>query len=603
MFERILVANRGEIALRVVRACRELGARSVAVYSDADALSKHVREADDAYRLGPAAPAASYLNADRLFEIARAAKCDALHPGYGFFAENAAFAARCQREGLTWIGPAPAVIEMMGDKISARRAAAKAGMPIVPGTTQPIRSPADVREASKRIGFPIAVKAAGGGGGKGLKIARDAGEIDQAVSLASKEAAAYFNDATVYLERYLPHPKHVEVQVLGDRHGTVVHLGERDCSLQRRHQKLVEETPARIDPRLRDELLHSALRLAAEIGYDSAGTIECLVEGDDFFFLEMNTRIQVEHTVTEMAWGADLVKAQIRIADGERLWFSQADASPRGHAVECRINAESPALDFRPSAGLITRFDLPAGPGVRVDTAAFAGYAIPQDYDSLIAKLVVWGQDREEARLRMLRALDEVSIEGVDSTVPFLRLLLRDCRFVDGTYATSTVDAFVRERWRELAAAYPEPGLISADNGSAPTELDVDVNGKRFAVRVHGRPNPAFIGGAVRSLKFRPPKRVDRHRSAVESPMHGIVAEIKVAPGDEVSDGQIIAVVEAMKMMNEIVAHRAGKVRSVDVGPGDAVEAGTGLITFDDEKEAVDRRDMGSTARADISDA
>jgi len=587
VFERVLVANRGEIALRVIRACKELGIRSVAVYSDVDAQSLHVREADEAYRLGPAAPALSYLNAERIFEIVRQAKCDALHPGYGFLAENAAFAARCTAEGICWIGPAPRVIELMGDKLSARNAAASTGMPIVPGTTHALRTADEVRKAASEIGYPIAVKAAAGGGGKGLKVARRPGEVEQAVSLASKEAAAYFNDATLYVERYLAHPKHVEVQVLGDAHGNTLQLGERDCSIQRRHQKLVEETPAQIGAALRDRLLGSAARLAREIGYDSAGTIECLVEGDDFFFLEMNTRIQVEHTVTEMVWGVDLVKAQIRVAAGERL-SSIADGShARGHAIECRINAESPALDFRPCAGLITKFELPAGPGIRVDSAAFAGYAVPQDYDSLVAKLVTWGQDRDEARSRMLRALDELSIEGIESTAPFLKLLLRDRRFVDGTYATPTVDAFVRESVSALAAAYPAPSAAPAsEQGSvAPTELDVDVDGKRFAVRIYhpsSQDDRFKATGAGRGRTFQPPKRVAQDRSTVASPMHGIVAEVRVGVGDDVSDGQVIAVVEAMKMMNEIIAHRAGRVQRVDVKPGDAVETGCELIRFAD---------------------
>ncbi|MBV8365478.1 MAG: ATP-grasp domain-containing protein, partial [Candidatus Eremiobacteraeota bacterium] len=355
-FKKILVANRGEIALRVVRACRELSIPSVAVYSDVDRDAIHVKEADEAYRLGPASPARSYLNAERVLEVATLAGCDALHPGYGFFAENAAFARRCTEAGLTFIGPAPAAIERMGGKIAARQVAVSAGVPVVPGTVEPVNGADAVRALGEKFGYPIAIKASAGGGGKGLKVAFSAREVPRAIELAAAEASAYFKDATLYVEKYLARPKHVEVQIFGDKHGNVVHLGERDCSMQRRHQKLVEETPACIADAVREKLHRAAVTLAHAIGYDSAGTIECLVEGDQFYFLEMNTRIQVEHTVTEMTWGLDLVKAQIRIAAGEHLWFAQHDLAPRGHAIECRINAESPAQDFRPCAGTLTRY-------------------------------------------------------------------------------------------------------------------------------------------------------------------------------------------------------------------------------------------------------
>jgi acetyl-CoA/propionyl-CoA carboxylase biotin carboxyl carrier protein len=468
----------------------------------------------------------------------------------------------------------------MGGKIAARQAAVRAGVPVVPGTVEPVTDVASVRALGEKFGYPIAVKASAGGGGKGLKVAYDAGEVQRAVELAAAEASAYFKDATLYVEKYLAHPKHVEVQVLGDKAGSVVHMGERDCSMQRRHQKLVEETPACISAHVREKLHAAAVTLARSIGYDSAGTIECLVEGDQFYFLEMNTRIQVEHTVTEMTWGVDLVKAQIRIAAGERLWFTQTDLARRGHAIECRVNAESPAADFRPCAGTLVRYVEPGGPGVRVDAAAAAGMVIPQEYDSLIGKLVTWGQDRDEARARMLRALGEYTIEGVETTIPFLRALVATDTFAAGDYATPTVDEFRRE----LAAKAAIPSVQASDaavEAETPATLTVEVADKRYTVRVLGF-NGVRAGGARRAPKFKPTKRVSTNSSAVIAPMHGIVAEIRVKPGDDVSEGQVVAVIEAMKMMNEVVAHRAGKVASIAAASGETVETGSALIAFEE---------------------
>jgi acetyl-CoA/propionyl-CoA carboxylase biotin carboxyl carrier protein len=583
VFKKVLVANRGEIALRVIRACRELGLATVAVYSDADRSAAHVGAADEAFHIGPAPASQSYLNTDVLLDTAARSGCDAVHPGYGFMAENAAFARRCEKAGVTFIGPSPDAIDRMGNKIAARSVAHAAGVPVVPGTIEPVTGPDAVRDWAEHVGYPIAIKAAAGGGGKGLKIARSPEEVDAAVSVAAKEAAAYFKDDTLYVERYLERPKHVEVQVLGDKHGHVVHLGERDCSMQRRHQKLVEETPARILPTVRSRLLAAAVKLCEAIGYDSAGTIECLVEGDEFYFLEMNTRIQVEHTITEMTYGFDLVKAQIRVAAGEPLWVSQGQLSARGHAIEVRVNAESPARDFRPCAGTLTRYLEPGGPGVRVDAAAFAGWTIPQEYDSLLAKLIVWGQDRDEARARLRRALAEFRVEGVDTTIPFFRLLIDDDEFRRGDYTTPTVERFASQNADALAAAYPE----SADGeprvfADAAQEIDVEVNDKRFTVKVYGLGNAQLEETAAgrRTGRFKSPKKIAPDGKRVVAPMHGLIAEIKVAPGDQVTDGQVVAVVEAMKMMNEVVAQRAGTILSVDVKSGDTVEMGASIVSF-----------------------
>ncbi len=589
--KKILIANRGEIAIRVMRACRELGIASVAVYSEPDRFSAHVTAADEAMFIGPAAAAQSYLDVEKILTAAARTGCDAVHPGYGFLAENASFAARCAEAGLCFVGPSATAIKRMGDKISARAVAHEAGVPVVPGTIEPVAGPDAVRDWAEHVGYPIAIKASAGGGGKGLKIARGPGDVDAAFSLASKEAVAYFGDGTLYVERYLERPKHVEVQVLGDKHGNVVHLGERDCSLQRRHQKVVEETPARILPTVRQKLQAAAVKLGAAIGYDSAGTIECLVEGDEFFFLEMNTRIQVEHTITEMTYGVDLVKAQIRIAAGEPLWFTQGQLTPRGHAIEVRVNAETPTADFRPCPGTITRYIEPGGPGVRVDSGVFKGWTIPESYDSLLAKLVVLGQDRPEAIARLRRAIGEFRIEGVDTTLPFVALLLDDDEFKRGDYATPTIERFMRERGNAVAAAYADgaaenDGLLQTAESGPPTEIAVEVDDKRFAVRVFGLADTA---AAKRSQV--PARRSSAHdarskaRSAdgehVISPMHGIIAQLRVAAGDTVAENQVVAIVEAMKMMNEIVSPRAGKVGSVDVKIGETIESGAPIVSFD----------------------
>jgi acetyl-CoA/propionyl-CoA/long-chain acyl-CoA carboxylase, biotin carboxylase, biotin carboxyl carrier protein len=590
VFRKILIANRGEIAVRVIRACRELGIASVAVYSDADRQGRWVRAADEAVHIGPTPAAQSYLDVERILIAAKSSGCDALHPGYGFLAENAAFARACAQAGVTFIGPSPAAMEQMGGKLAARAVAMNVGVPVVPGTVEPVKGADAVRALAKQFGYPIAIKASAGGGGKGLKVASTPDEVDQAVSLASKEAQAYFADPTLYVERYLPNPKHVEIQVLGDRHGNAVHFGERDCSLQRRHQKLIEETPARIGEALRARMGEAAVGLAAAIGYDSAGTIECLVEKDEFFFLEMNTRIQVEHTITEAAYGFDLVKAQIRIAAGEKLWQTQAQLRPRGHAIEVRVNAESPAAAFAPSPGRITQYAEPGGPGIRVDSAAFAGWRIGSDYDSLVAKLVSWGEDREEARHRMLRALDEYVVEGITTTIPFYRLLLDEPSFITAEYSTSTVERFVHQNVARIASAYDAPQVRAVATATGPradedteqgdpAEVTVEVNDKRFHVRVYGL--PAGPSGAVRRAPtFKSSRTVAYGGLSVVAPMHGIVAEVKVQPGDLVADGQVVAVIEAMKMMNEVVAHRKGTVASVAAKAGESIETGAPLVIF-----------------------
>src|SRR5438094_6112139 len=443
VFSKILVANRGEIAIRVFRTLRELGIRTGAVYSEADRGSLHLAAADEAYLIGPGPPPESYLSQERLLETAARAGAEAVHPGYGFLAENAAFARACQAAGFVWIGPPPEAIDVMGSKTAAREAMTAAGVPIVPGTTEPVQSAADVRRLGDELGWPIAIKASSGGGGKGLKVVGGPDEAERGYEAARREGEAYFSDASVYVERYLEDPRHVEVQVLADGHGNVIHLGERDCTIQRRHQKLVEETPSpAVDPALRERIGAIAVDAARAVGYRSAGTLEGLLTRDgEWYFLEMNTRIQVEHTVTEVATGLDLVREQVLIAAGEPLSVRQEDVRLVGHALECRINAEDAGNGFLPAPGTISRYREPAGPGVRVDSGVVAGSEISGLYDPMIAKLVVHGVDRDHARRRMLRALDEYEIDGVKTLLGFHKALLTHPCFIEGATCHGLVES------------------------------------------------------------------------------------------------------------------------------------------------------------------
>jgi acetyl-CoA carboxylase biotin carboxylase subunit len=438
MFKKVLIANRGEIALRVIRACRELGIETVAVYSEADRESLHVRFADDDVCIGPAPSRLSYLRIPHLIAAAEITGADAIHPGYGFLAENPEFADTCQASNITFIGPTGEQIRQMGDKASARRLAQEAGVPTVPGSDGVLRDPERALEVARQIGFPVIIKATAGGGGKGMRIAENPDQFVQLFSLAQNEALSAFGNGDVYLERYLARPRHVEIQVLGDTHGTVIHLGERDCSIQRRHQKLIEESPSpALNDELRQRMGEAAVRLASAISYVGAGTVEFLLDHDGaFYFMEMNTRIQVEHPVTEMVTGIDLVKEQIRVAAGEPLSLSGNVSRLRGHAIECRVNAEDPYRNFQPSPGLVTAYHPPGGPGVRVDTHIYAGYTVPPHYDSLLAKVIVHGRDRAEALARMGQALDSFILEGVSTTIPFLARVIRHPDFVKGCVDT-----------------------------------------------------------------------------------------------------------------------------------------------------------------------
>jgi acetyl-CoA/propionyl-CoA carboxylase, biotin carboxylase, biotin carboxyl carrier protein len=576
VFRKVLVANRGEIAIRIFRTLRELGIGTVAVYSEADRGAAHVAFADEAYLIGGGLPSESYLNQERIFEAAVRAGAEAVHPGYGFLAENASFAQACGEHSLVWIGPPPAAIEAMGSKIEARERMRAAGVPIIPGVTTAVESADEVRRLGDELGWPLAIKASAGGGGKGLKVVRDPAEAERAFESAQREGEAYFSDPAVYVERYLEDPRHVEVQVLADAHGNVIHLGERDCTIQRRHQKLVEETPSpAVDEELRARIGAIAVDAARAVGYQSAGTIEGLLSREgEYFFLEMNTRIQVEHTVTELVTGLDLVREQVLIAAGERLSIRQDDVRLNGHALECRINAEDVMNGFLPAPGTITRYHEPSGPGVRVDSGVVAGSEISPLYDPMIAKLVVHGVDREHARRRMLRALDEFSIEGVKTLIGFHKALLTHPCFIEGATCHGLVESeLMAARASELENGRPAVGA-AVEAAVREAVRSVEVDGKRFEVRIL-RPEPAFAELArCRRDRGRERGAGGAGRDAVVSPMQGTVLAVEVEEGAEVQAGQVICIVEAMKMENEVHAHRAGQVTELSVAPGQPVKTG-----------------------------
>ncbi|HEX5585538.1 acetyl-CoA carboxylase biotin carboxylase subunit [Gaiella sp.] len=582
-FSKVLVANRGEIAIRIFRTLRELGIGCVAIYSDVDRRAAHVRAADEAYRLGPGPAAESYLRGELVVEAARRAGAEAIHPGYGFLAENAAFARLVEEAGLVWIGPSPSAIELMGSKTAARAAMRTAGVPIIPGAVDPVRSGEEIAALGEELGYPLIVKAAAGGGGKGMEIVRGAADTERAFEAATRQGEKYFADPTVYVERYLEDPRHVEVQVLADAHGHVIHLGERDCTIQRRHQKLVEETPSPgVDDELRGRIGAIAVDAAGAAGYRSAGTIEGLLTREgEYFFMEMNTRIQVEHTVTELVTGLDLVREQVLIAAGEPLSVTQADVVLRGHAIECRINAEDVSAGFLPAPGRITAYEEPGGPGVRVDSGIEAGDEVSGLYDPMIAKLIVHDVDRESAIARMRRALAEFRIEGTPTLVGFHRALLEHPCFAAAGTCVGVIDSpELAQRAEELTQSFSH-GTTSVAGGpdgatsTAPRLVDVEVDGRSYEVRLHVT-EPPWTALARRRRERGAAGRGGTADGAVVSPMQGTVLTVAVADGDEVAAGQLVCVVEAMKMENEIVAPRAGVVRDLTVAPGSAV--GTGQL-------------------------
>jgi acetyl-CoA/propionyl-CoA/long-chain acyl-CoA carboxylase, biotin carboxylase, biotin carboxyl carrier protein len=591
MFEKVLIANRGEIAIRVARTLKEMGIGSVAVYSEIDRDAPHVREADEAFLLGPATPAESYLNIEKILEIASNAGAEAIHPGYGFLAENAEFAAACEKAKITWIGPPPKAIEAMGSKTRSRELMQKAGVPIVPGATSPVKDVAEATKQAKEIGYPIACKASGGGGGKGFRVAVDEESLADAFEGAAREGEKFFSDPTVYLERYLEDPRHVEVQVLADAKGNVIHLGERDCSVQRRHQKLIEEAPGpQVDEEMRERIGKIAIDAAAAVGYRSAGTVEGLQVGEDYFFLEMNTRVQVEHCVTEMVTGIDIVREQVKIAAGEKLSIAQEDVELRGHAIECRINAEAAHKNFAPAPGRIAVYREPAGPGVRVDSGVEAGSEVTPMYDPMVAKLIVWDVDREHATSRMLRALGEYEIDGITTLVPFHKALLATKQWAKGETCRDLVGdrdwlkALAAEETAETAAPAGEDGSEKLSR-----EYMVEVAGKLFDVRVIGDAVAAAAGNPGPALR-KPPKRersggggggAAASGNDLVSPLQGNVFKVPAEEGQEVKTGDLVCVIEAMKMENEITAHKDGKITKLVAKEGLPVNSGDLLATIE----------------------
>jgi len=575
-FTKILVANRGEIAVRVFRTLRELEIGTVAVYSEVDRDRLHVELADEAYLIGPGPSTESYLRGDTIVDVAVRAGVEAIHPGYGFLAENAGFARRVEEAGIVWIGPPPEAIEAMGSKIAARERMRAAGVPVVPGTTEPATSVEDVLAAATEIGYPIAVKASAGGGGKGLRVAASEEEVERAFETARREGEAYFADGAVYVERYLEDPRHVEVQVLADVHGNVVHLGERDCTIQRRHQKLVEETPSpAVGDELRARIGSIAIEAARAVGYRSAGTIEGLLDLDgSYYFLEMNTRVQVEHTVTEAVTGIDIVREQIRIAAGHALSLTQEDVELRGHAIECRINAEDVSRGFLPAPGRITAYREPAGIGVRVDSGVRAGDEISDLYDPMIAKLVVHDVDREHARRRMLRALEEFVIEGPTTLLGFHRALLETNCFAEGETCRDVVESEgLARRARELdeaSRARPSAGVPASAGQDQVVAVEID--GRRHEVRLRTEPPP--WAELARRHRERAKGLAAGAAGTITSPMQGTVLSVAVSDGSAVTAGDLVCVVEAMKMENEIVAHGDGVVAELHIAPGDQVTSG-----------------------------
>ena len=587
MFQKVLIANRGEIAIRVARTLKEMGIVSVAVYSEIDRDAPHVREADEAYLIGPAVPAESYLDIAKIVATAKQAGAEAIHPGYGFLAENADMARACAEAGVTWIGPPPEAIEAMGSKTRAREIMEKAGVPIVPGSTEVAKDLDDARRQAEEAGYPVACKAAGGGGGKGFRVAMTPDDLQEAFEGSAREGEKFFSDPRVYVERYLEDPRHVEVQVLADSHGNVIHLGERDCSIQRRHQKVIEEAPGpHVDEEMRERIGKIATDAAAAVGYRGAGTIEGMQVGDEYFFLEMNTRVQVEHCVTEMISGVDIVREQILVAAGEPLSIAQEEVELRGWSIECRINAEAADKKFAPAPGPIgDSYREPSGPGVRVDSGVEGGSEVTPMYDPMVAKLIVWDVDREKATKRMLRALSEYDSGGLTTLIPFHEAILATPQWDKGETCRDLMeDANWLKSTAPAEATPPEP---SEDGGEVISrDYKVEVSGKLFDVKVIGE----AVGGAATAAAAngrKPPKRERKagggggaSSEALASPLQGTVFKVIVEQGAEVNEGDLICVIEAMKMENEIAAHRSGKVEELKIAEGDAVSSGDVLAVI-----------------------
>jgi acetyl-CoA/propionyl-CoA carboxylase, biotin carboxylase, biotin carboxyl carrier protein len=578
VIQKVLIANRGEIAVRVIRTCRELGIGTVAVYSNLDRDALHVRMADEAYALGGEAAAESYLNTEAILHAIEQSGADAVHPGYGFFSENTDFARAITERGVIFIGPPPEAIEVMGDKISSRLAAERAGVAGVPGRSESLTSPDEVVAFGEEHGWPVAIKAAYGGGGRGMKVVAAPAEAAEAMESAAREAQAYFGRPEIYLERYLEWPRHVEMQVLADQHGHTLWLGERDCSVQRRHQKLIEESPAPDFPEeIRQAMGAAAVKVSQACGYYNAGTVEFLYQDGEFYFLEMNTRLQVEHPVTELVTGLDLVEWQIRIASGEPLDFTQSEVSHNGHSMEVRINAEDPSGGrFSPSPGTLTSFHAASGPGVRLDAGYESGDTVSQYYDNLIAKMIVWAPDREAARRRMLRAIDETRVTGVATTLPAQQIILSHPDFAAATHSTRWLED--RLDLNDLVAetaGRPGPSPTGDEVPIVQRDVTAEVDGRRFGVRLWVPDlGPSASPGRASGRSKRAAPVAGTGSGQVTVPMQGTILKVLVAVGDAVEIGQTICLLEAMKMENAVAAEKEGVIKELKVSAGDSVGAG-----------------------------
>jgi acetyl-CoA/propionyl-CoA carboxylase biotin carboxyl carrier protein len=611
-FDKVLIANRGEIAVRVMHACRDLGIETVAVYSDPDKDAGHTRLADEAYSIGPAPASKSYLDQEALVDVATRSGADAIHPGYGFLAENAEFARRVEEtEDVTWIGPSSEAMTRLGEKTKARTVMEDAGVPVVPGTTDPIESADDVEEFAERHGYPLVIKAEGGGGGRGMKVVHGPDEVASQIESAKREGEAYFDNDSVYVERYLANPRHIEIQILADQVGNVRHIGERDCSLQRRHQKLIEEAPSpALDDDLREEIAAAARHGLESTNYTNAGTVEFLVEDGEFYFLEVNTRIQVEHTVSEELTDLDIVKWQLRVAAGQELTFGQDEVMFDGHAIEFRINAENPADEFSPQTGTLETYDPPGGIGVRLEDAIRQGDVIGGEYDSMIAKLIVHGSDRTECLARSRRAFEAFDVDGLSTTVPFHQLMLDDETFINGAHTTKYLDEEVSQRRLESAQEQwgTQTNGTSPDDNYTSQEFLVEMDGRRFEMTLYQEEDAAGVtglqadpasteaaGSAAESdsssdsgLLDAAEMEADASRSPaasgnnqIEAEMQGTILSVNVDEGDEVASGDIICVLEAMKMENDVVSKHDGTVTEIGISEGDSVDMGDLLIALD----------------------
>ena len=618
-FDKVLIANRGEIAVRVIYACKDLGVETVAVYSEADTNAGHVRIADEAYNIGPARATDSYLDQDAILDAASQSNADAIHPGYGFLAENAEFAQRVEEtDGLTWVGPSSEAMQRLGEKTKARNAMQAADVPIVPGTTEPVEDADEVAAFADEYGYPVAIKAEGGGGGRGMKVVYDQDNIEDKLESAKREGQAYFDNDSVYLEQYLKSPRHVEIQILSDEHGNVRHLGERDCSLQRRHQKIIEEAPnPTLSPEVRKEVAEAARRGIESTDYTNAGTVEFLVEDGGFYFLEVNTRIQVEHTITEEITDIDIVKWQLKIAAGEELSFAQDEVEFTGHAMEFRINAEDPSEGFEPDTGTLSTYDPPGGIGVRVDDGIRQGDIVSGEYDSMIAKLIVRGTDRMECISRSRRAFEAFDIKGLSTTIPFHRLMLTDETVIDGTHTTKYLDDMLdKDKIESAQERWGNKDNEATVNGEyVSQDFIVEIDNQRFDMTLHREKDQEdFVLNPASTASTQEPTSdsgtsenealanttqstgnglldgadegdgsVTKSASGtqIEAEMQGTILSVNVEAGDEIESGDVICVLEAMKMENDIVSQHGGTVAEVNITEGDSVDMGDMLIRLE----------------------